>query len=232
MNTVVCVMDTQDSMLNRRKIFSQLTKCNMAMNAHLQEMVQEDEGATIRIEELERKLRLAESLAGHIYMKYAELAHENHEEHTQFDEVRSKVEDMTSEMQGAFRYIQEQNQTYDTYNRRAQKLSEENEAIMNVANELQTRMLMLQDENSNMLEVAQRERQKQWSSEVHQMQLADEVAETTGHQHQEKRMVEHLRGQLATIKGSEMNMVAEMGHYDLEHKTEIQEYNWRSMRRR
>ena len=76
-------------------------------------------------------------------------------------------------------------------------------AIMNAANELQTRMLMPQDENSNMLEVAQREREGQWSSEV-QMQLADEIAETTGHQHREKRMIEHLRGQLAIIKGSKM----------------------------
>ena len=43
--------------------FSQLTKGNMTMHTHLQEMMQEDEGATIRIEELEKKLRLAESLA-------------------------------------------------------------------------------------------------------------------------------------------------------------------------
>ena len=56
------------------------------------------------------------------------------------------------------------------------------------------------------------------------MQLADEVTETTGHQHQEERMVEHLRGQLAAIKGSETNMIAEMGHRDLEHKTEIHGY--------
>ena len=101
-----------------------------------------------------RKLRLAESLADHIYMKYEELAQESHEEHSQLDEVRSQMEDMTSEMQGAFRYIQEQNQTFDAYNRRAQNLSEENQAITNVANhDLQTRMLTLQDENSNMLEV-------------------------------------------------------------------------------
>ena len=37
-------------------------------------------------------------------------------------------------------------------------------------------------------------------------------------------MVEHLRGQLAIVKRSEMNMIAEMGHYDLEHKTEVQGY--------
>ena len=43
------------------------------MHNHLQEMMQEDEGATSRIEELERKLRLAESLADHIYSKYQEL---------------------------------------------------------------------------------------------------------------------------------------------------------------
>ena len=40
---------------------------------HRQEMMQEDEGATIRIEELERKLRLAESMADHIYSRYEEL---------------------------------------------------------------------------------------------------------------------------------------------------------------
>ena len=91
-----------------RQEFSQMTKCNMAMNTHLQEMMQEDEGATISIEELEKKLRLAESLADHIYTKYEQVAHENHEEHSQFDEVTSKMEDMTSEMQGAFQYIQEQ----------------------------------------------------------------------------------------------------------------------------
>ena len=36
-------------------------------------MMQEDEGATIRIEELEHKLRLAEQMAGHIYGKYKNL---------------------------------------------------------------------------------------------------------------------------------------------------------------
>ena len=53
------------------------------------------------------------------------------------------------------------NQTSDTYNRRAENLSEEDQAIMNVANELQMRMLTLEDENSNMLEVAQRERERE-----------------------------------------------------------------------
>ena len=92
-------------------------------------------------------------------MKYEELAHENHEENSEFDEVGSKMEDMTSEMQGAFRYIQERNQTSDTCNRRAQNLREDNQAIMNVASELQMRML--HDENSNMLEVAQREGERE-----------------------------------------------------------------------
>ena len=77
----------------------------MAMGTHLQEMMQEDEGATIRIEELERMLRLAESLADHIYTKYEEVARENHEEHSQFDEVRPKMEVKNSEMQG--QYIQD-----------------------------------------------------------------------------------------------------------------------------
>ena len=214
--------------------FSQMTKCNMAMNTHLQEMMQEDEGATIRIEELERKLRLAESLAGHIYTKYEEVAHENHEEHSQFDEVTSKMEDMTSEMPGAFQCIQEQNQLSDTYSRRAQHLTEENKVMMSVADELRTKMLMLQDENSNMLGVAQREREKQWSAEVRHLILTNEAAEHIDHQYQEKRMIEHLRGQLALVKGSEMNAIAEMGNHDLEQKTEIQAYklkvNEREMR--
>ena len=49
-------------------------------------MMQEDEGVTIRIGELERKLRLAESMADHIYSKYQELARESQEEHSQLDE--------------------------------------------------------------------------------------------------------------------------------------------------
>ena len=85
-----------------------------------------------------------------------------------------------------------------------------------------------------MLEVAQRERDRQWNSETRQMQLADEMAENTGHQYQEIRMVEHLRGQLAMLKGSEMNIVAGMGDRDLEFKTEIQghklEMNEKEMR--
>ena len=106
-------------------------------------------------------------MAGHVYQKYQELAQESHQEHSQLDEVRSKMRGMTSELQSAFHYIQEQNQNSDTSNRRAQRLREENEAVISVANQLQMRMLELQDENSNMqdensnmLEVAQRERER------------------------------------------------------------------------
>ena len=70
------------------------------------------------------------------------------------------MEDMTSEIQSAFGFIQEQNQISGTYSRRAQHLSEENKAMMTVADELQARMLMLHDENSNMLEVAQERRER------------------------------------------------------------------------
>ena len=58
---------------------------------------------------------------------------------------------MTSEMQSAFHYIQEQNQNSDAPNRR----------VISVANQFQSRMLELQDENSNMLEVAQREGERE-----------------------------------------------------------------------
>ena len=95
---------------------------------------------------------------------------------------------------------------------------------MGVANDLQMRMLELQDENRNMLEEAQREREKQWSNEVRQMQLTDEITESTGHQYQEQRMVEHLRGQLAVVKGSELSTVAEMNARDFEQKTEVYGY--------
>ena len=59
-----------------------------------------------------------------------------------------------------------------------------------------------------MLEIAQREREKQWKSEIHHMVLTNEAAASTHHRYQEKRMVKHLRGQLATVKGSEMSMIA------------------------
>lgn len=56
------------------------------------------------------------------------------------------------------------------------------------------------------------------------MALTNEASESTDQRHQEKRMVEHLRGQLTLVKGFEMNMMAEMGNHDLEQKTEIQAY--------
>ena len=93
------------------------------MQEHLQEMMQEDEGATARIGELEHKLRLAESMADHIYTRYEVLAQESHEEHSQLDSVKSKMEDMTNELQSAFHYIQEQNQNSDASNRRARAWS-------------------------------------------------------------------------------------------------------------
>ena len=136
------------------------------------------------------------------------VAHENHEEH--------------SDMQGAFQYIQEQNQVSDVYNKRAQHRAEENKTLMNVADELQTKMLMLQDENSNMLEIAQREREKQWSTEMRHTVLTNEAAESSDQHYQEKRMIEYLRAQLALVKGSEMSTIAEMGSQDVEQKTEIQ----------
>ena len=86
------------------------------------------------MEEFERKFRHAELLADHIYTKYEE----------EFDELRSKMEDIN----------QEQNQTSDSYNRWAQHLTEENQAIYDVASEFQARMLLLQDENNSMLEVS------------------------------------------------------------------------------
>ena len=56
------------------------------------------------------------------------------------------------------------------------------------------------------------------------MVLTNDAAESNDHHYQDKRMIEHLRGQLALVKGSEMNMVAEMGNHDLEQKTESQTY--------
>ena len=74
-----------------------------------------------------------------------------------------------------------------------------------------------------MLEIAQREREKQWKSEMRRMVLTNEAAASTDHRYQEKRAVEHLRGQLATVKGSGMSL-AETSNLDLEQETEIQAY--------
>ena len=54
--------------------------------------------------------------------------------------------------------------------------------------------------------------------------LVNEITETTGHQYQERRMVEHLRGQLALIKGSELSAAAEMNTRGFDQKTEIHGY--------
>lgn len=88
------------------------------------------------------------------------------------------------------------------------------------------RRLELQDETGNMLEVAQRERERQSSSEMQQRQLVDEVMETSGQQNQEQGMVEHLRGQVALIKGSELELSAsaEMNARDVDQKSEIHGY--------
>ena len=45
---------------------------------------------------------------------------------------------------------------------------------------------------------------------MHQRQLTEEITETTGHQYQEQRLVEHLRGQIAIIKGSELSGLVQL----------------------
>ena len=59
---------------------------------------------------------------------------------------------------------------------------------------------------------------------MHQRQLVDEVTETIGQQYQERRMVEHLRGQIALIKGTELSTAAEMNAHDFDQKTETHGY--------
>lgn len=74
---------------------------------------------------------------------------------------------------------------------------------------MQSRMLALQDEYVNMMDVIQRQRDEHMNVEIHQLQLQSKIASTSGQQNQGSMIVEHLRGQLAMIKGSELNTFAE-----------------------
>ena len=62
------------------------------------------------------------------------------------------------------------------------------------------------------------------------MVLTNDAAESNDHHYQDKRMIEHLRGQLALVKGSEMNMVAEMGNHDLEQKRRFRHTKLKSLK--
>ena len=49
-----------------KEVFASVSNYGWTMEMRLQELVQEDEGATVRIGELEHKLRLAEQVADHV----------------------------------------------------------------------------------------------------------------------------------------------------------------------
>lgn len=97
--------------------FRQMAHYNGVMQAHIQEMMQEDEGSTIRIEELEHKLRLAESTADHIYSRYRDLARESEQGQEELESVKSKMDNMSSELQGALGHIQKQSNASMTMSR-------------------------------------------------------------------------------------------------------------------
>lgn len=73
----------------------------------------------------------------------------------------------------------------------------ENIAMRNVADQLQARMLALQDENTNIPEVTPRERERErlLNCEHYQLQLMDEVSQANGSCNHEQLVVEHLKGQ-------------------------------------
>ena len=99
-----------------------MSNYNRYMQSHLQEMQQEDEGATYRIEELECKLRLAESTANHILKRYEGLAQENNEGHHELESVQNRMVSMESELQNAFQYVELQNRDVANANERARSL--------------------------------------------------------------------------------------------------------------
>lgn len=67
-------------------------------------MSQADEGATYRIEDLERKLRLAESTANHIYGRCELLTQHNSKEQNEIGSVNARMTSMSTELQSAFQY--------------------------------------------------------------------------------------------------------------------------------
>ena len=201
--------------------FRQMSDYNRKMQEHLQEMTQEDEGATIRIEELGHKLRLAESTAEHIYMRYQELAQETHQEHSELESVKATKDRMSQELQAAIGHIQEQNESSLAINRRSKAIQDENTAFVGIADQIQARMIALQNENVNMHEVIQHQREEQWNSEVRERRLQHSVHSSQDRSNQEAMVIDHLRGQLAMARGAELNARAEIEEMEVGMRMEI-----------
>ena len=174
----------------------------------LQEMVQEDEGATIRIGELEHKLRLAEQMPGHIYGRYRELSEESNVEQSELHAMNQKMENMSNELRGAIGQAHQQTQNTTAVSTHAQTLNSDNEAMRLVADQLQRRMFALQDENMNMWKIAELEQEELQSEQQQQQQqqqllLLDEMSQASASHNHEKLVIDHLRAHVAALRANE-----------------------------
>ena len=94
--------------------------------------------------------------------------------------------------------------------------------MRNVAYQLQARMLALRDENTNILEVTQQEERGNWiASNTSYSSWMSQANESHNHQ---PLVIEHLRGQVASLKGVEHNSYAEVSYRDTELHAESQAY--------
>ena len=123
--------------------------------------MQEDEGATIGTEELEHKLRLAEHMSDYFYGKRKELGMESNEEQSGFLAVSQKMDSVSNELQEAIEHIHTQAQSDTTANTHARMLNDENRAMGSNTDQLQARLLALQDGNTNTLKRAELERERE-----------------------------------------------------------------------
>ena len=126
--------------------------------------MQEDEGATIGTEELEHKLRLAEHMSDYFYGKRKELGMESNEEQSGFLAVSQKMDSVSNELQEAIEHIHTQAQSDTTANTHARMLNDENRAMGSNTDQLQARLLALQDGNTNTLKRAELERERERDS--------------------------------------------------------------------
>lgn len=106
--------------LRIREEFTNVSNYGRTMETRLQEIMQEDEGATIRIGKLEHKLRLVEQMADHICGRYKEPAKESNQEQSEFHAMNHIMENVPSELQEAIGQIHKQTQRVTTVNMHAQ----------------------------------------------------------------------------------------------------------------
>lgn len=85
-------------------------------------------------------------------------------------------------------------------------------------------MLALQDEHVNMFEATQEQRERQLSIEAHHQQLQEEVSSSSSYHQHEQMILNHLRGKVAFLRGTQLQAAAELQEMEARNNAEAQVY--------